>query len=123
MSFLRFPSFGRGKGRDDTTPNDVLDARPTLRLHVPTFGGIVMKPLLNLVDGAAHEPTILAGQAEIELASEHDVMCSGISVWLEARWTDVEGLKDKGSSVCFEQRADVDCPDSGEIRLRPGRQR
>jgi hypothetical protein len=123
MSFLRLPAFGRGKARQDRLASFDDVARPTLSLHVPTFGGIIMKPLLSPIDGANQESTILAGQAEIQLATEHGVLCSGISIWLEGRWTDVEGKKDKGSSVCFEQRAVVDCPDSGRIWLQPGRQR
>jgi hypothetical protein len=123
MSFFRLPSFISGKSRVATAVDVAGDAGPTLSLHVPTFGGLVMKPLLDLTDGAFHEPTILAGQVEIHQPEERGLMCNGISVWIEARWTDIEGQKEKGSSVCFEQKAKVDCTDQGPIWLQPGRQR
>lgn len=123
MSFFRLPSFIKGKASNAIGSDVIHSTRPTLSLHVPTFGGIMMKPLLDPSDGAVNEPTILAGQVEIHQPGERGVMCSGISIWIEGRWTDMEGQKDKGTSVCYEQQAKVDCPNQGQIWLKPGRQR
>lgn len=120
MSFFRFSHSSGSKSRDVKAADN---GRPTLKLHVPAFGGIVMKPILVTPEGPVADPTVLAGQLEIHVPGKNGIMCSGLSVWLEGRWTDVEGKKDKGTSVCFEQKAAVDCPDQGRIRLRPGSQR
>ena len=123
MSFFRLPSFISGKARDVTTTDISDETRATLSLHVPTFGGVMMKPLLDPSTGAINTPTILAGQVEINQPAESGLLCKGISVWIEARWTDVEGGKDKGISVCFKQEAEIDCPEGDQLWLQPGRQR
>jgi hypothetical protein len=123
MSFFRLPSFISGKSRDDTATGTGDTAGPTLSLHVPSFGGVMMKPLLDPSAGAVNTPTILAGQVEIYQPAERGLMCKGISVWIEGRWTDVEGGKDKGTSICYRQEAEVDCPEEGQMWLQPGRQR
>lgn len=123
MSFLRLPSFGRGKARSDTAPSVADNTRPTLSLHVPAFGGVMMKPLSDPSGSTFNEPTVLAGQLEVHLPTEHGMMCRGLSAWIEGRWTDVEGKKDKGSTVCYEQKAVIDCSDQEPLWLEPGRQR
>jgi len=82
-----------------------------------------MKPLLHLEDGGVNDPTILAGQVEINQPAEHGIMCNGMSVWIEGRWTDVEGEKDKGTTICFRQEAEVSGIGQGPTWLQPGRQR
>jgi hypothetical protein len=72
----------------------------------------MMKPLLDPSTGAVNTPT-----------AERGLMCKGISVWIEGRWTDVEGGKDKGTSICYRQEAEVDYPEGEHIWLQPGRQR
>jgi hypothetical protein len=123
MSFFRLPSFISAKARDNNASNAYDDTKPTLSLHVPTFGGVMMKPLLDPSTGAVNTPTILAGQVEINQPAERGLMCKGISVWIEGRWTDVEGGKDKGTSICYRQEAEVDCPEGEQVWLKPGRQR
>jgi hypothetical protein len=123
MSFFRLPSFISGKAREDTPPDVTGGVGPILSLHVPTFGGLMMKPLLDPSNGTVNTPTILAGQVEIHQPSERGVLCSGLSVWIEGRWTDMEGGKDKGTSICFRQEAELDHPEAGQLWLRPGRQR
>jgi len=140
MSFFRLPAFISGKVRAESTSDAAGDAGPTISLHVPTFGGVMMQPLLDPADGSTSNPTILAGQVEIHQPGERGLMCSGIRVWLEARWTDVEeekikgttigyrwtsvgGEKIKGTTVCYEQEAEVECPDGGQIWLPLGRHR
>jgi hypothetical protein len=122
MTFFRLPSFISGKSRDDTATG-TGDTGPTLSLHVPSFGGVMMKPLLDPSTGVVNTPTILAGQVEIYQPAERGLMCKRISVWIEGRWTDVEGGKDKGTSICYRQEAEVDCPEGEQVWLQPGRQR
>lgn len=122
MSSSRFFPFKRGKPSNDVTPSALDDAKPTLNLHVPAFGGVVMKPVSDL--GGRNDPTILAGQVEIHLPTRQGLMCRDLLIWIEGRWTDVEGKKDKGTTVCFEQKAEIDLPENREhVWLRPGRQR
>jgi hypothetical protein len=83
----------------------------------------MMKPLSDPSIGAVNTPTILAGQVELHQPAAIGLMCSGISVWFEGRWTDVEAGKDKGTSICYRQEAEVDCPEGGQVWLQPGRQR
>lgn len=82
-----------------------------------------MKPLSDPSGSTVNEPTILAGQVEIYLPTDHGFICKGLSVWIEARWIDVEGKKDKGRTVCWEQKAVIDCSDHEPFWLEPGRQR
>lgn len=108
--------FNRGTRRN-RIESDVV--RPTLSLHVPAFGGIVMKPI------SLQEDTFLTGQLEVEMPTVYQdgLDCEGLSVWLEGRWTDLEDDREKGTTVCFQQIAVVDVAQDQSLRLWPGTQR
>lgn len=82
-----------------------------------------MKSLLNPSTGAINTPTILAGEVEIHQGAEFGLMCSALLVWIEGRWTDVEGGKDKGTSICYRLKAEVECFEGARLWLQPGKQR
>jgi len=85
---------------------------------------MIMKPVSSL-PGSITEDTVLAGQIEVDLSGVHKfgMVCGGLSVWLEGRWTDLEGSREKGTIVCYKQRAVVETGREKEIWLQPGTQR
>lgn len=124
MSFLKISPFNRGKARETPLHSTDLASQPTLSLHVPAFGGMVMKPV-SLLPGAVNDDTVLTGQLEVDLPASYEdgMLCGGVSVWIEKRWTDLEGQREKGNIVCYNQQAVVESGSGQGIWLRPGTQR
>jgi hypothetical protein len=86
---------------------------------------MVMNPISPFEAGSVEEHTNLTGQIEVDLPAAHNqgMNCGRLSVWLEGRWTDLEGDKQKGSIVCFERKGEVEVDQVQGLCLQPGTQR
>lgn len=84
-----------------------------------------MNPVVLGPEGFVSEDTIYTGELQVNVPTTNalGMMCSGLSVRLEARWTDLEREKDKGTTIIHECEAFFDSEFGTETWLPPGLRR